>query len=283
MPMSERRVLGLSALGFHAMAYTQWGRDDAPGTVVCVHGLTRNGRDFDHLALDLADARRVVCPDVVGRGRSDRLANPDLYGYAQYMADMTALIARLDVGAVDWVGTSMGGLIGMMLAAQPQSPIRRLVINDAGPFIPKAALERIAGYVGKDPVFDDIRGVEAYLRLVLAGFGRLSDEEWRHMAEHSSRRLPDGRFALAYDPGIGKPFTTLALNDLDLWPLWDRITCPVLVLRGADSDLLLPETAAEMTRRGPRARLVEVPHCGHAPSLMAPEQIAVVRGFLLEG
>jgi len=282
MPMSERRVLGLSALGFHAIAYTQWGRDDARRTVLCVHGLTRNGRDFDHLALDLADAYRVVCPDVVGRGKSDRLTNPDLYGYPQYMADMAALIARLDVEAVDWVGTSMGGLIGMMLAAMPKSPIRRLVVNDVGPFLPKAALERIAGYVGKDPVFDDIRGVEAYLRLVLMGFGNLSDEEWRHMAEHSARRLPDGRFGLAYDPGIGKAFTAQPLDDVDLWPVWDRIQCPVLVLRGVDSDLLLPETAEEMTRRGPKARLVEVPHCGHAPSLMKPDQIAAVRTFLLE-
>lgn len=283
MPMSERRVLGLSALGFHTIAYTQWGRDDARRTVVCVHGLTRNGRDFDHLALDLADTHRVVCPDVVGRGKSGRLGNPDLYGYPQYLADMAALIARLDVESVDWVGTSMGGLIGLMLAAQPQSPIRRLVINDVGPFIPRAALERIAGYVGKDPVFDDIRGVEAYLRLVLMGFGQLSGEEWRHMAEHSARPLPDGRFGLAYDPGIGKAFTAQPLADVDLWPLWERIACPVLVLRGADSDLLLPETAAEMTRRGPQARLVEVSHCGHAPSLMKPEQIAAVRGFLLEG
>ncbi len=283
MPMSERSFLGLSAAGFHKVAYTQWGRDDARRTVVCVHGLTRNGRDFDHLALDLADGCRVVCPDVAGRGRSGWLTNPDLYGYPQYLADMAALIARLDVPSVDWVGTSMGGLIGMMLAAMPNTPVRRLVINDVGPFLPKAGLERIAGYVGKDPVFDDIRGVEAYLRFVLMGFGQLSDEEWRHMAEHSARPLPDGRFGLAYDPGIGKAFTTQPLDDVNLWPVWDRITCPVLVLRGADSDLLLRETAEEMGRRGPRARIVEVPHCAHAPSLMTGEQIAVVRGFLSEG
>ncbi|HYG85880.1 MAG TPA: alpha/beta hydrolase [Azospirillum sp.] len=283
MPMSERSYLGLSAIGFHKVAYVQWGLDHTRRTVVCVHGLTRNGRDFDHLALDLADAARVVCPDVVGRGRSDWLANPDLYGYPQYLADMAALIARLNIEEVDWVGTSMGGLIGMMLAAQPNTPIRRLVINDVGPFVPKAGLERIADYVGKDPVFEDIRGVESYLRYVLMGFGNLSDEEWRHMAEHSARRLPDGRFGLAYDPGIGKAFTTQPVDDVDLWAVWDRIRCPVLVLRGADSDLLLKDTAEEMGRRGPKARVVEVPHCGHAPSLMTPEQIAVVRSFLLEG
>ena len=282
MPMSERSLLGLSAAGFHRIAYTQWGRDDAPGTVVCVHGLTRNGRDFDALALDLAGHRRVACPDVVGRGRSDWLASPTLYGYPQYCADMAALIARLGVAEVDWVGTSMGGLIGMLLAAQPNSPIRRLVINDVGPFVAKAGLQRIADYVGKDPVFEDIAAVESYLRFVLMGFGRLPDEAWRHMAEHSARRRGDGRYGLAYDPAIAEAFKAQPLDDVDLWPVWDRIRCPVLVLRGADSDLLLAETAEEMTRRGPGARVVEVPHTGHAPALMTADQIAAVRGFLLE-
>ncbi|WP_029006976.1 alpha/beta fold hydrolase [Azospirillum halopraeferens] len=282
MPMSEHSVLGLSPAGFHRIAYTRWGRPDAARTVVCVHGLTRNGRDFDALALRLADAARVVCPDVVGRGRSDWLSNPDLYGYPQYLADMNALLARLDVETVDWVGTSMGGLIGMMLAAQPNSPIRRLVLNDVGPFVTRAGLERIADYVGKDPVFEDLAAVESYLRFVLMGFGTLADEQWRHMARTSARPLPDGRYGLAYDPGIGRAFTAQPLADVDLWPLWDRVRCPVLVLRGADSDILSADAAAEMARRGPAARLVEFPHVGHAPSLMVDDQIAVVRDFLLE-
>lgn len=283
MPMSERSVLALSAAGFHRMAYTQWGRDDAGRTVVCAHGLTRNGRDFDVLALALAEGRRVVCPDVVGRGRSDWLARPDLYGYPQYLADMTVLLARLDVDAqgVDWVGTSMGGLIGLFLAAQPKSPIRRLVVNDVGPFVPKAALERIGGYVGKDPVFEDIAALESYLRFVLMGFGSLGDAQWRHLAEHSARSRPDGRYGLAYDPAIGGAFQG-ELTDVDLWPLWDAVRCPVLVLRGGESDLLLPETAAEMTTRGPKARVVEFPHVGHAPALMDEGQIAVVKRFLDE-
>ncbi|SMH60004.1 alpha/beta fold hydrolase [Azospirillum agricola] len=286
MPMSERSFLGLSAAGFHRVAYTQWGRDDAARTVVCVHGLTRNGRDFDHLALALADRRRVACPDVVGRGRSGWLPVPSLYGYPQYCADMAGLIARLGVEEVDWVGTSMGGLIGMTLAAQPNSPIRRLVINDVGPFIAKAGLQRIADYVGKDPVFEDLPAVESYLRFVLMGFGRLSDACWRHMAEHSARRRPDGRYGLAYDPGIAEAFKNQPMNDVDLWALWDRIQCPVLVLRGADSDLLTAGTAEEMTRRGPGAgpgvRVVEFAHTGHAPALMSEDQIAVVRDFLLD-
>ena len=282
MPMSERSFLGLSMAGFHKVAYTQWGRDDAPRTVICVHGLTRNGRDFDRLAVEMADRRRVACPDVVGRGRSDWLANAALYGYPQYCADMAALIARLGVEEVDWVGTSMGGLIGMMLAAQPNSPIRRLVINDIGPFIAREGLERIADYVGKAPIFEDIPAVESYLRFVLMGFGNLPDEAWRAMAEHSARSLPDGRFVLAYDPGIGDAFRAQPMNDIDLWPIWDRVRCPVLLLRGADSDLLSAQTAQEMTGRGPGARLVEFPHTGHAPALMTSDQIKVVCDFLLE-
>jgi len=281
VPMSERSFLGLSAAGFHRVAYTQWGRDDAPA-VLCVHGLTRNGRDFDPLALALADRRRVACPDVVGRGKSAWLPVPALYGYPQYCADMAALIARMGVDQVDWVGTSMGGLIGMTLAAQPNNPIRRLVINDVGPLISKVGLQRIADYVGKDPVFEDVAAVEAYLRFTLMGFGRLTDGQWRHLAEHSARQRPDGLLGLAYDPGIADAFKAQPMQDVDLWALWDRVTCPVLVLRGADSDLLTAETAEEMTRRGPGARIIEIPHTGHAPALMSEEQIAIVRSFLLD-
>jgi pimeloyl-ACP methyl ester carboxylesterase len=282
VPMSERSFLGLSAAGFHRVAYTQWGRDDAARAVLCVHGLTRNGRDFDPLALALADRRRVVCPDVVGRGKSAWLPIPALYGYPQYCADMAALIARMEVDHVDWVGTSMGGLIGMMLAAQPNNPIRRLVINDVGPLISKVGLQRIADYVGKDPVFEDVAAVEAYLRFTLMGFGRLTDGQWRHLAEHGARQRPDGLLGLAYDPGIADAFKAQPMQDVDLWALWDRVTCPVLVLRGAESDLLTAETAEEMTRRGPGARIVEIPHTGHAPALMNEEQIAVIRSFLLD-
>ncbi len=271
--------LGLGPQGFHRIAYVEWGAEDAPRTVVCVHGLTRNGRDFDRLAASLSQHWRVACPDMVGRGRSDWLADPAGYGYPQYVADMTALIARLDVASVDWVGTSMGGIIGMMMAAQPNSPIRRLVVNDVGPFLPKAALERLAGYVGLDPRFESIGELEAYLRKVHAPFGALADADWRHLALQGYRRLEDGRFGLAYDPGIGAAFRT-KIEDLAFWQVWESISCPVLVLRGADSDLLLAETAAEMTRRGPEAQLVEIPAVGHAPSLTVPDQIAIVRDWL---
>ncbi len=281
--MIEDSLLGLSAAGFHRIAYTDWGDAASDRVVVCAHGLTRNGRDFDWLAEDLADAGfRVVCPDVVGRGRSDWISNPALYGYPQYLTDMTALIARLGVAEIDWVGTSMGGLIGLLLAAQPRSPIRRLVINDIGPFVAKAALERIGDYVGNDPLFEDVAALEAYIRLIYAGYGDLPDECWRQMAEYTTRVRADGRLGLAFDPGIAHSYKNAPVGDVDLWSVWDSVRCPVLVLRGANSDLLLPETAQAMSVRGPRAELVVIPDTGHAPSLMLGHQIAEVRKFLLD-
>jgi pimeloyl-ACP methyl ester carboxylesterase len=277
----ERHYLGLSAAGFHRNAYWEWQSDqkDAP-CLIAMHGLTRNGRDFDAVAAGLSDRFHVVCPDVVGRGKSDWLPGGALYSYPQYLADAAGLIARVATGPVDWLGTSMGGLIGMMLAAQPLTPIRRLILNDVGPFVPKAALERIGSYVGLDPRFADRAGLEVYLREVLAGFGNLSDADWAHMAAHSARRRSDGSYGLAYDPAIGQAFRTAPITDVDLWPLWDRIVCPVLILRGGQSDLLLADTAAEMVRRKTNAALVEFPECGHAPALMNAEQIGVIRDWL---
>lgn len=281
MPMSTHAVSCLAPHGFHRVVYTQWGAPTAKRVLICVHGLTRNGRDFDFLAPGLEDRWRVICPDVAGRGQSDRLTRVEDYNNLKYVADMATLIARLDVEEVDWLGTSMGGLMGMLMASMPGNPIRRLIVNDVGPFIPKPALERIDGYVGRAPVFDDFEGVIAYLRGVHAGFGRLTDAQWHHLAEHGSRRLEDRRYALAYDPAIGDAFRLAPLEDVDLWSVWDRIQCPVLVLRGAESDLLLADTAQEMTRRGPKATLIEIPECGHAPALMDPAQIAVVRDWLM--
>jgi pimeloyl-ACP methyl ester carboxylesterase len=278
--MANRHLLGLGPGGFHRVAYTEWGAAGAGVPVVCVHGLTRTGRDFDRLAAHLAaGGRRVVCPDVVGRGASDWLADPAGYAYPQYLADMTALIARLDAPAVDWVGTSMGGLIGMMLASRPRCPIRRLVLNDIGPFLPRAALERIAGTLG-DASFPDVAAFELHLRSVIEGFGPMPDDAWRALAEHSHRRRPDGTVAAAYDPAIAAAFTQRKIADIDLWGLYEQIDAPVLVLRGGRSDLLLPGTATEMGRRGPRARVLEFPEVGHAPALMTDDQIVPVAQWL---
>jgi pimeloyl-ACP methyl ester carboxylesterase len=280
--MRQGSLLGLGPGGFHRIAYTEWGDPANPRVLLCVHGLTRNGRDFDRIAAAMADRCRVVCPDIAGRGRSDWLPAAEHYGYPQYCADMTALIARTGAERVDWLGTSMGGFIGMMMAAQKNTPVERLVVNDVGPFIPKAAAARIASYVGADPTFDDFAAALAYIRRVAAPFGPLSDAEWRHLTEHSVKPR-DHKLALRHDPKITVPFTSKPPEDVDLWPVWDAVRCPTLVLRGAESDLLLRETAEAMTRRGPKAQLMEFPGIGHAPALMAPEQIAAVREFLLAG
>lgn len=276
----------LSPGGFSRLAWAEWGSETAQRTVVCVHGLTRNGRDFDVLAGSLVEAGwRVIAPDVPGRGRSDWLRRPEDYSYPTYLAALAALIGRLAVSEVDWVGTSMGGLIGMMLAAQPGTPIRRLVLNDVGPFIPKAALQRIGDYVGHDPRFDDLAAAEIYLRHVHAPFGALTDAQWHHLAEYSAAPAEPGHLRLHYDPAIAQAFKTGPIEDVSLWPVWDAIACPTLVLRGAMSDLLLPEIADEMTRRGAAAgrglvQLRTIADAGHAPALMATDQIAMVREFL---
>jgi pimeloyl-ACP methyl ester carboxylesterase len=285
MSMRSDFILSLGPSGFHRICYTDWGQTDAPRTVLAVHGLTRNGRDFDRLATTLSNPAgpglRVVCPDIVGRGRSDWLPVAAQYTYPQYLSDMTALVARLGVSAVDWIGTSMGGLVGMMLAAQPGTPIRRLVMNDVGPLLPKAAMTRIAGYVSQDPRFAKLEEVEAYLRQVHAPFGPLSDSDWRHLALNSHRRLDGGGFGLGYDPQIGAAFKMAPGKDIDLWAMWDKVACPVLVLRGEKSDLLLPKTAEEMKSRGPKATVVTFTGVGHAPALMSADQIGVVRDWLL--
>jgi pimeloyl-ACP methyl ester carboxylesterase len=283
--MQRHSLSGLSKNGFHTLSYVEWGRSDADHIVVCVHGLTRNARDFDVLAQSLLPACRVVCPDVVGRGESAWLPDKSDYGFPQYLADMNALLARITAHApaqavIDWVGTSMGGLIGMLLAALPGTPLRRLVMNDVGPFIPKAALERIGAYVGKAPHFASIEEAERYIRIVSASFGPLTDAQWRHLTEHNVQRGDDGRYALKYDPDIAAGFAG-PIADVDLWSAWDRIGSPALVLRGVESDLLLPAIAEAMTRRGPKAQLVEFAGVGHAPMLMADDQVRVVHDFIL--
>jgi pimeloyl-ACP methyl ester carboxylesterase len=280
----RRSVHCISPGGLHRMAYLEWGDARNRDVVVCVHGLTRSARDFDDLARALSLRFRVVCPDVVGRGESDRLADPMQYGIPQYVADMVTLIARLDVEAVCWVGTSMGGLIGMALAAQAGAPVRRLVVNDAGAVVAKAALDRIAAYLGRTPAFPTFDEAEQHVRAQFATFGRHTDAQWRRLAEAWVRRGDDGAWRASYDPRIAEPFrATIPEGDQELWPLWDAIRCPTLVVRGERSDLLSRETAQRMAGRGPKAKVVEIPDVGHAPTFMDEAQISVVRDFLLEG
>ena len=284
--MREETLPCLGRSGFHRMHYVEWGDQDAQTVVICVHGLTRCSRDFDMLARALQPELRVVCPDVVGRGKSEWLRDALDYTYAQYCSDMAALMARVTAGGgarrICWVGTSLGGIIGMLLAARPGSPIERLVINDVGILVPKAALARLAEYVGKDPRFASYAELGAYVRKVSAPFGPLTDEQWDHLARHIAKRHSDGSWGFSYDPRIGLPFRERPPEDVSFLEFWDQITCPTLLIRGAESDLLPREVALQMTGRGPRPRLAEFAGIGHAPMLMAADQIAVVRDFLLE-
>jgi pimeloyl-ACP methyl ester carboxylesterase len=280
--MIERELACLGPHGFHRLAYLEWpGPSREAPVLLCVHGLTRNSRDFDTIAAALSTRYRVICPDMPGRGKSDWLNDPADYATPVYLADLAALIARLDAPRVDWLGTSMGGNLGMIMAAMPGAPIGKLVMNDIGAVIPKAGLERIALYVGLDPSFADLAAFEAALRIVHAPFGPLSDAQWHHLAIHSARRKPDGSIGSNYDPKIAQSFKQGPIVDIDLWQSWDKVACPVLVLRGAQSDILAKSDAEAMTQRGPRAKLIEFAGMGHAPALAAADQIAAIRDFLL--
>ncbi|HEY2969938.1 MAG TPA: alpha/beta hydrolase [Casimicrobiaceae bacterium] len=276
----QKTFRSLSAHGFHRVAYREWGHPACPRVVVCVHGLTRNGHDFDALASALADRFRLLCPDVPGRGDSEWLPDPTDYVFPTYLAALTTMLAHADVDRVAWVGTSMGGLLGMVMAAQRNTPVTRLVVNDVGPVIEPVALTRIAGYVGLDPVFASFAALEAHIREVSAPFGALSDAQWTELARSTARQTADGKWRLKYDPGIAVPFRNSTPATTDLWAVWDAVRCPTLLLRGAESDLLSRDTAAAMRARGPKPRLIEFAGMGHAPMLLTPEQIAPVAAFL---
>lgn len=279
---TQSSIRSISRDQFHEIAYTHWGHDGAKGPVICVHGLTRQGRDFDFIAGRLAaDGYAVICPDVVGRGLSGRLRHHSDYDLPQYEIDMAMLIAALRVPQVDWIGTSLGGLIGILLAGRANAPIRRLVVNDIGPDLPLNAVLRIGTYVQNAPAsFDSREAAERYFRDILAPFGNLTQAQWRHLSDHSIKPAGDGRFTLRYDPGIPRGFTPPITHRQRLWAAWERIQCPILILRGITSDLLLPRTAEEMVRRNPHATLVEVPDCGHAPPLLDESQTRIVEDWL---
>lgn len=277
--MRDGAVRWLSPAGFFTLRWWEWGPEDG-APVVCVHGLTRSGRDFDALGEALGAAgRRVICPDLPGRGASDWLPDPMLYQAPVYIAALSHLLAKIDA-PVDWVGTSLGGICGMAIAATPGHPIRRLVLNDIGAYVPQEAMARIRDYMGQEPFFPDLETLEAHLRQVHAPFGRLSDAQWRHLAETSARRA-DGGVALHYDPAIARPIVAQEAQALDMAALWSAVRLPVLLIRGAESDILLPDTAAEMAAR-PNVVLAEIAQAGHAPALMDPAQIALVARFLAQ-
>ena len=282
-PDRRGTILGLSLTGFHEVAFVDWGPEDAAIPVVCVHGLSRQGRDFDYLAAELAGrGRRVLCPDLAGRGLSGRLRNSNEYALPQYCADMNALVARLGAEEVDFVGTSLGGLIGIVLAGMPGNFIRRLVINDIGPFLPWPGLARIGTYLSSMPVeFRDLGEAERYFREVLAPFGELADEHWMQITRHSvAWDASRERYIMLCDPHIVRAFRNPWHYNVDLWKYWTAIKAPTLVLRGVHSDLLPLDLAGDMVRRNPCAKVIEIEGCGHAPTLMSHDQIECVREFL---
>jgi pimeloyl-ACP methyl ester carboxylesterase len=300
--MRQESFQALANGSFHRIAYTDWGSITNPHIVVCVHGLARNSRDFDFLAAALAPRCRVVCMDVAGRGDSGWLDDKAFYRFSTYQSDAAALLARASAPArrwlarpartkIDWIGTSMGGLLGMLLAARPGSPIRRLVLNDVGPLIPWSALLRMKGYITRGRSFKTLEEVEAYFRDVCASFGPLTDAQWKHLALHGARRTHEGEYELCYDPKIGDglhghvdpefPLGPDLFRGIDLWNIWSKLEIPTLVLRGAESDVLRPTTVQEMKSRKPDVEVVEFPGIGHAPALMSEDQIGVVKEFLL--
>ena len=283
---SNHYHLGLGFHGFHRLHYLEWGdptKFNTQETLLCVHGLTRNAHDFDYFAHEMCKDYRIVCPDVVGRGDSDHLESAEGYNYLQYNADMNALIARLGVTEVNWIGTSMGGIIGMVLAAVAQSPIRRLVVNDIGPEVSRDALMSIAEYIGRSDEFDTQEDVEAYLRKIYKEFAPMGDDDWEQMARYASRRTKTGRWRLKVDNHVGDAFRdSISFFNVDMWETWERITCPVLVLRGKESSFLSEETAQKMLQGGPQTTLVEFDNTGHTPTLRNDEQVQVIADWLKE-
>ena len=280
----------------HRMAYWAWGHSDADHVVLCVHGLTRQGRDFDVLARALCERAerlgqrlRVVCPDVVGRGDSDWLDEPMAYQVPTYAADMLTLIGHLRATTLDWVGTSMGGLIGMVVCAHlGPVGVRRLVLNDVGPTIEWQALQRIGQYLGRGGEFESLQQAADALWTIASSFGPHTPAQWLALSRPMVKPVAHGsdRLRLHYDPALALPFRLVtpeaaAQGQALMWQLYDSLALPTLLLRGAESDLLSPLTAQTMTQRGPRARLVQFAGVGHAPTLIADDQVQVVADFLL--
>lgn len=281
------QVQWLSPAGLQTLGYREWGDPTNPHVLICVHGLTRISSDFDSMAQVMGQHVRVIAPDVPGRGRSDWLPNPALYSLPNYVSAMVALLARANGSTVDWFGTSMGGLIGMGVASLKGNPLRRFIVNDVGPALKLEALQRIGTYVGNPMQFASVDEAVPYIKAISATFGPHSDAQWRKLTADVMVQK-NGHWTTHYDPAIAEPFKQIsaeqaAFNEAMLWGAWDSITCQTLLIRGETSDLLSRETAEEMTRRGPKASLIELKGIGHAPTFMHDDQIEIVRRFILEG
>lgn len=261
------------------IAYTRWGNPDAERTLICLHGLTRNGRDFDFLAGQLSASYQVICPDMPGRGASESFTHAEDYQYPVYLQIVESLLAHLNLSKVDWLGTSMGGLIGMMLAARQETPVVRLILNDVGAFIPAAALRFIGEYVGKTGPYDDLGAVKKRLQFVHAAFGKLTAAQWQHLADHSHWTDEQGCYWLAYDPQIALAFQNAEIGDINLWEVWNLVHCPTLIVRGERSELL-PAAVADTMSEASHVQMITIPGTGHAPALMDTTAMSQIGSWL---
>jgi pimeloyl-ACP methyl ester carboxylesterase len=265
--------------GTHQISYTQWGEADNPKVLFCVHGFTRNRRDFDYLAAELASEYRILCPDLVGHGDSDCLTHSKDYQYTQYITDILGLLTHLNLKRVNWLGTSMGGLIGMSLAVRPQSPIKRLILNDIGPVIPNKLIWLFKILKQPQNIFENESEVKHFLRSYIQ-VGELTEAQWQHVFQHSTRFAEDGSYRLAFDPNSFKLFQSVSAQKVDLWSIWETISCPTLVLHGKQSAILTTKTITRMRASHPNMQVITFPGIGHAPSLMNKEHIQIVKQWL---
>jgi pimeloyl-ACP methyl ester carboxylesterase len=276
----------ISPDGLHRMFYKDWGDVNNPNVLVCVHGVTRVSDDFDTLAQELSPHFRVICPDIVGRGRSDWLRTPQNYQVQQYVSDMVTLFARVNAGNLSFIGTSMGGMIGSALAALPNNPIQKLILNDIGPVLNAPALQRIGQYIGRPIQFPTFEEADQYIRSISAPFGEHTDEQWKKLSRDVLYQDKDGMWTRNYDLKLAVSMQEMNLESMQvlqakMWAIYDAITCPTLVMRGEQSDLLTVETAQQMMQRGPKPKVVEFKNIGHAPTLLHADQIKAVKEFLL--
>jgi len=272
-PNRQGSFRSISKQGYHTVAYQDWGPINSKDNVFCLHGLTRNSHDFDNLAKVMSKKRRMICPDLIGRGNSEWLDSGDDYQIPQYNLDITVLASKIGCEEFDIIGTSLGGLMGIVMAGMKNTPVRRLIINDIAPEIPFSAFRRLTSYIGQNLLFADIAEVEAHLRDSLAPFGPMTDEDWATMAIYSSHES-DGGYRLSYDPSIAKNYKRYwFLVYFNLWKYWNNIKCPVLILRGTESDFLTKPLLKRMKRRLPHADVIEFEGVGHTPTLNASMQI----------
>ena len=266
--------------GTHQMVYYEWGNPQNPRVLVCLHGLTRNSRDFDFLAAALHNDYRILAPDLIGRGKSDWLKDPELYTIHQYVADMMGWMHQLGLKEVDWLGVSLGGIIGMLIAGLPHSPVQHLALVDIGPIVKRTSVVHLSSEVAENPVFKSLGELKDFLKKTYATTGTMESYHWDHLLAYDHITLPDGTFARAYDPELFRSFVPMQHEDIVFWPVFEALHLPMFVLHGEKSVVLTPDICAEMKRLQPSITFVDLPGITHAPSMMDEKHIGLVKQWL---